>query len=107
MIPLNKRNCTGHEELRLLSKEEIDEFAKELNVKWGVGDKKLKREFEFEDFKQAIQFVNKVADLAEEQNHHPDIRLFGYNNVEIELSTHAVEGLSENDFIMAAKIDNM
>ena len=40
MIPLNKRNCTGHEELRLLSKEEIDEFAKELNAKWGVGDKK-------------------------------------------------------------------
>ena len=49
--------------------------------------------------------MNKVAELAEQEGHHPDIRIFGYRNVEIELTTHAVGGLSENDFILASKIE--
>ena len=64
----------------------------------------ISREFSFDDFKQAMIFINKVADLAEEEGHHPDIHVF-YNRVKLELSTHAVQGLSENDFILAAKID--
>ena len=51
-------------------------------------------------------FVNKVADLAEAEGHHPDIHIF-YNKVSLELSTHAIRGLSENDFILAAKIDRL
>ncbi len=64
----------------------------------------ISREFSFDDFKQAMTFINKVADLAEEEGHHPDIHVF-YNRVKLELSTHALGGLSENDFILAAKID--
>lgn len=65
---------------------------------------KLRRQFIFKDFREAIAFVNKVADVAESEGHHPDIYIF-YNKVQIDLFTHAVGGLSENDFIMAAKID--
>jgi 4a-hydroxytetrahydrobiopterin dehydratase len=65
---------------------------------------KLRKVFTFKDFKGAMTFVNKIADIAESEGHHPDIYIF-YNKVRIELYTHAVGGLSENDFIMASKID--
>ena len=72
---------------------------------WKVLDnKKLEREFKFKDFKGAMAFVNRVADIADSEGHHPDIYVF-YNLVRFELSTHAIGGLSENDFILAAKID--
>ena len=64
----------------------------------------IEREFKFEDFKEAMGFVNKVAELAESEGHHPDIHVF-YNRVKLALSTHAIGGLSENDFIVAAKIN--
>lgn len=67
---------------------------------------KLRRQFKFGNFKEAIAFVNKVADVAEAEGHHPDIYIF-YNKVQIDLFTHAVGGLSENDFIMAAKINGI
>ena len=69
-------------------------------------DKKIKKEFRFKDFLGAMSFVNKVAALAENEGHHPSILIL-YNKVRITLSTHAVSGLSENDFIMAAKIDRL
>ena len=76
-----------------------------LKDKWVViDDKKIKHEFKFKDFKQAITFINKVAEVAESEGHHPDIYVF-YNKVVIELWTHAIGGLSENDFIVAAKIE--
>ncbi len=87
---------------------QIKEYLSQLKPGWEVLDnKKIKKQFKFKDFKEAIAFVNKVADLAEEEGHHPDIRIFGYKNVEIELSTHAISGLSENDFILAAKIESL
>jgi 4a-hydroxytetrahydrobiopterin dehydratase len=64
----------------------------------------LEREFKFDDFRQALDFVNEVGELAEEQGHHPDIYL-SYGKVKIQLWTHKINGLHENDFIMAAKID--
>lgn len=67
---------------------------------------KLRKQFIFKNFKEAISFVNKVAEIAEEEQHHPDIYVF-YNKVQLELYTHAVGGLSENDFIMAAKINTV
>lgn len=67
---------------------------------------KIKKRFSFKNFKEAMQFVNKVADLAEEEGHHPNICI-SYNKIDFSLFTHAVGGLSENDFILAAKIDKL
>ena len=67
--------------------------------------KEIERTFDFKDFSEAMTFVNTVAAIAEEQGHHPDIRIFSYKKVTITLSTHAIGGLSINDFIVAAKID--
>lgn len=90
-----------------LPPEEIQKYLPELGGKWEILDnKKIKREFTFKYFKEAIAFVNKIADIAEREGHHPDISIF-YNRVGIELSTHAIGGLSENDFILAAKIDTI
>ena len=68
-----------------------------------IGDT-IKRDFKFKDFKQAMDFVNKVAGIAESEGHHPDIYIF-YNKVNLSLSTHSAKGLTENDFILAAKIN--
>lgn len=68
--------------------------------------KKLSRTFLFTDFVESVEFVHRVADLAEQEQHHPDIHIF-YNKVIIDLWTHTVGGLSKNDFIVAAKIDSM
>jgi 4a-hydroxytetrahydrobiopterin dehydratase len=68
------------------------------------GTHKINKQFEFKDFKETMVFVNKVADIAEAEGHHPDIYIY-YNKVKLELYTHAVKGLFLNDFIVAAKID--
>ncbi|MBI4079355.1 MAG: 4a-hydroxytetrahydrobiopterin dehydratase [Candidatus Levybacteria bacterium] len=70
------------------------------------GTHKLTRQFKFKNFKEAISFINKLANLAEREQHHPDIKIV-YNRVQLELFTHAVGGLSENDFIMAVKINKL
>ncbi len=70
------------------------------------GEHKLRRQFKFKDFMAAIGFINKVAKIADSEGHHPDIYVF-YNKVQLDLFTHAVGGLSENDFIMASKIDEI
>lgn len=64
----------------------------------------VSREFKFKNFMDAMEFVSQVADIAELEDHHPDIHIF-YNRVRLELSTHSIKGLSENDFIVAAKIN--
>jgi 4a-hydroxytetrahydrobiopterin dehydratase len=66
--------------------------------------KSLRRRFRFADFRRAMDFVNQVAAAAEEEGHHPDIYI-SHDRVRIDLTTHAIGGISENDFIMAAKID--
>jgi len=86
-----------------------DQVAKELAIQipgWAIRDKSIEREFQFKDFKRGITFVNKVADLAEKQNHHPDICIY-YSKVKLVLSTHKIGGLSRNDFILAARIDQL
>jgi 4a-hydroxytetrahydrobiopterin dehydratase len=69
--------------------------------------KRIRREWVVENFMVAIGFFNRVAELAEAEGHHPDLHLVGYRNVAIELWTHAIDSLSENDFIVAAKIDEL
>ena len=71
-----------------------------------INEHHLHRSFEFPDFKQALAFVNRVGAVAEEQGHHPDI-LLKWGKVEITLWTHKIDGLTESDFIMAAKISTL
>ena len=90
-----------------LMAEEIEKYLPEVTGWELLEDKKIRREFRFKDFKEAMAFVNKVANLAESEGHHPDIYLHSWNKVRLDLSTHAIGGLSENDFILAAKINNI
>ncbi len=69
--------------------------------------KRIRKDWTVKHFKAGIEFFNAVRDVAEEEQHHPDLHLEGYRNVWIELWTHAIGGLSENDFILAAKIDRL
>ncbi len=68
--------------------------------------KMISREWKLKNFDQAMKLVNAAAELAEQEQHHPDLHVTGYRHVRIELTTHAIDGLSENDFILAAKIDS-
>jgi len=76
---------------------------------WSISpdSKKIRKQWVVKNFMTAINFFNAVAKVAEADDHHPDLHLTGYRNVAIELSTHAIGGLSENDFILAAKIDQV
>ncbi|MFN2386250.1 MAG: 4a-hydroxytetrahydrobiopterin dehydratase [Thermoanaerobaculia bacterium] len=67
---------------------------------------RLTRRFEFEDFRKAMEFVNRIADVAEQEQHHPDIAIH-WNKVDLVLWTHKIGGLHENDFILAAKVDQL
>jgi 4a-hydroxytetrahydrobiopterin dehydratase len=73
---------------------------------WKLKDAALAREFQFKNFGEAMSFVDKVAEAAESQGHHPDI-FISYKTVRLTLTTHKIGGLSQNDFIMAAKIDQL
>ena len=89
-----------------LNEDEILEYITVVK-EWIVRDnKKISKEFNFVNFKHTMSFVNEIARLAEEEGHHPVMHV-SYGSVEIELWTHAVDGLSENDFILAAKIDRI
>lgn len=76
---------------------------------WKLADdaKSIERKWQVADFMAGMDFLDRVARLAEDEGHHPDLHLVGYKNVRIELSTHAIGGLSENDFVLAAKIDEL
>jgi 4a-hydroxytetrahydrobiopterin dehydratase len=74
---------------------------------WNVKNERLCKSFEFTDFMTAMSFLNRVAELAEQEGHHPDFSLHHYRHVDFTVFTHAVGGLSENDFILAAKIDRL
>jgi 4a-hydroxytetrahydrobiopterin dehydratase len=92
-----------------LSSEEAAILAKQipdwkLDLEAGAGSAGLHKHCKFKNFAEAIKFINHVANIAEEQGHHPDIHLTNYNQVGLWLTTHAIRGLSHNDFIVAAKI---
>jgi 4a-hydroxytetrahydrobiopterin dehydratase len=74
---------------------------------WQMQDDALVRDYDFPDFKAAMWFANRVADLAEERNHHPDILIHGWNKVRLTLSTHDAGGLTEADHALAAAIDDL
>ncbi len=91
-----------------LKSEEVEELLTEVN-EWEFLDQKppkIKKEFKFKDFDGSMNFVNGVAEIAESEGHHPNISI-NYNKVTVVLYTHAIDGLHENDFILAAKIDQL
>lgn len=114
---LLKKICVPCEDknLKPLSREDAQDYLDEISGWVLVSDKnpepkqawygaRISKEFKFRDFIGAINFVERVADVAEMEGHHPDIHIH-YNKVLLELWTHSINGLSENDFIVAAKID--
>jgi 4a-hydroxytetrahydrobiopterin dehydratase len=82
-------------------------YLKKISKGWYLFEsKEIRRKFKLKDFRQNIAFVNGIAELAEDQGHHPDMCLY-WNILEVSFWTHAIGGLSENDFIMAAKVDDL
>ena len=106
MTDLTQKKCVACEGFETpFVREEAEVLLKQVKD-WKLSDDatSISKEFSFKDFAEALAFVNKVGALAEEEGHHPDIEL-GWGRVKVMLTTHAIKGLSENDFILAAKID--
>ncbi|MCQ4924491.1 4a-hydroxytetrahydrobiopterin dehydratase [Tissierella carlieri] len=90
-----------------LNQEEIYDYSKNLKDGWQVIEGKyIEKTYKFKDFIEALNFTNKIGELAEKEGHHPDIYL-SWGKVALKLWTHKIKGLHENDFILAAKIDNI
>jgi 4a-hydroxytetrahydrobiopterin dehydratase len=88
-----------------LSRREAQELAREV-PNWKLVDSRLEEDFSFKDFNETMSFVNRVAQVAQQEDHHPDIEI-SYNKVHLTLSTHKIGGLSRNDFVVAAKIQRL
>ena len=107
---LNKKCVPCEGGVPALDISEIHKYQKKVDG-WKIiqNDKKvyfLEKKFEFKNFLESQKFVNEVGKVSEKEGHHPDI-IFGWGYAKINITTHAIEGLSENDFILAAKIDNI
>jgi len=89
-----------------LKGEELDALQRQVPEWEVVEEHPLRRRFRFKNFREALDFVNRVGELAEEQGHHPDIS-FGWGRVEVAIWTHKIDGLTESDFILAAKVDTL
>jgi 4a-hydroxytetrahydrobiopterin dehydratase len=106
---LHEKHCAACESgVPALVGEELQEYLKAV-PQWRLSEdgRRLRREWRVRDFPIALDFFQRVGQIAEAEDHHPDLHLVGYRNVAIELSTHAIGGLSENDFILAARIDEL
>ena len=88
-----------------LDEAKANELLQEIKD-WELKNGHLYKKIKFRNFIETMKFLNKVAEVAEEEGHHPDFFVH-YNKIEFEIWTHAINGLSENDFILAAKIDNL
>ena len=95
--------CEGG--VKPFSSREVQKYLKEIDS-WSLTGKKLTKRLVFKDFMALIKFVNSLAKIAEKEGHHPDFTVH-YNKLDFEIWTHAIDGLSENDFILAAKIDKL
>ncbi|KFX72259.1 MAG: pterin-4-alpha-carbinolamine dehydratase [alpha proteobacterium QL1] len=100
--------CSG--DMPSLKEEEIQKLNSELNqwiiVKNQDGIKTLTKYLKFKNFEQSLDFINKLSAIAEQEGHHPDLS-FGWGYANVTIFTHAVKGLTESDFILAAKIDQI
>jgi 4a-hydroxytetrahydrobiopterin dehydratase len=90
-----------------LKGKELRDLANQLNPGWNVAkEQQLEKEYKFKDFREALDFTNKVGELAEAQGHHPDIFL-AWGKVKLVIWTHKINGLTESDFVLAAKADEL
>ncbi|MFY9612603.1 MAG: 4a-hydroxytetrahydrobiopterin dehydratase [Tissierellaceae bacterium] len=90
-----------------LNADEIEVLIKELKDGWkAIDNHHIEKTYKFKDFRQALDFTNKVGELSESEGHHPNIHL-SWGRVQIKIWTHKIDGLHENDFILAAKIDEL
>jgi 4a-hydroxytetrahydrobiopterin dehydratase len=103
-LPTKCVPCEGG--IPALTRERALELHAEV-PRWTLDFPRLRRDYALKDFRRALAWVNRVGMLAEEQGHHPDLHITRWNHVELVLWTHAVNGLSENDFVMAKKIDEL
>lgn len=92
--------------MAVLSPDKINTKLDELEG-WNLKDEQICKEYELNNFKEALDFVNKVGDAAEMLNHHPDIFIHSWNKVQITISTHSESGVTEKDFILAHKIEKL
>lgn len=110
MNDLTRQKCVPCEGgTKPFTKKEAIEYLK-MTREWELlpgKPLKIQRKFVFKNFKEALNFANKVGRLAESEGHHPDLNLHNYKKLDITLYTHAIGGLSVNDFIMAAKINQL
>jgi 4a-hydroxytetrahydrobiopterin dehydratase len=106
MTELAQRRCVPCEQgTPPLHEDEIESMLLQV-PNWSVENGKLARDVKVRNFKEALALVNRIGEIAEAENHHPDICIHSWNHVRIELYTHSIGGLSDNDFILAAKIDS-
>jgi 4a-hydroxytetrahydrobiopterin dehydratase len=89
-----------------LKGDEIEKLSTQLEVWAVVNEHHLQKSYTFKDFGETLAFVNRVGELAEQQGHHPDI-CFGWGKADITIWTHKIDGLTESDFVLAAKIDKL
>lgn len=109
MNGLTEKSCKPCEGgVRAHTREQAEAIAKQLSPEWILSQEGsyLRREFRFKDFYRTMSFVNAVVHVANTEDHHPDLEV-GYNYCRVQYTTHAIKGLSENDFIYAAKIDRI
>lgn len=106
-MELAERKCSACDgDMQLLSAIEVSALVKQLDG-WGISDNKiLHKTFTLKDFAEALRLANQIGTIAEKEGHHPDL-LVSWGKLAVEIWTHAVGGLSENDFILAAKIDRL
>ena len=106
--PLAKRQCIPcKESVAPLKGEQLRTYQDLLGGDWKVvNEHHLEKVFRFKNFREALAYTNRVGELAEEQGHHPDLCL-GWGRVQVTIYTHNIDGLHENDFVLAAKIDNL
>jgi 4a-hydroxytetrahydrobiopterin dehydratase len=105
---LSKKECTPCKGgVPPLAGEELYALYAELGADWQlVMDHHLEKEYKFKGYAPAVAFTNAIADLAEDQNHHPDI-LLSYGKVKVSIWTHKIDGLTESDFVFAAKVEEV
>jgi len=109
MTALAERKCKACEGgIPALNRGEAERLLKDLNSEWVLNMEAgaIRRAFAFKDFYRTMSFVNALAHIANIEDHHPDLEV-GYNYCRVQFTTHAVKGLSENDFICAAKLDQL
>ncbi len=108
MENLSQKRCVPCEGgIDPLTRDQFEVYLEQLPDWTVLDDKSIERELRFKDFVEAMAWVNKVAEIAEDEGHHPDIYIHGWNKVRITLWTHAIGGLSINDFVVASKIDRI